>query len=136
MFWTKWLHVMFAVMLLGSVIASFFYVSSTEGASDDVRLPVLKKSIKIDYFVFLPLILFEMITGTMMVHYRQYLFSTPWIVTAYVVMTGVFFLVLLCAQKKKNNKGFAMINAMMIILLCLVIHDAVMKQTMIEHFIR
>lgn len=137
----QFVHVLSAVALLGLMIASFVYLSASM-KQDDVKVMqfALSASLLTDRFIAAILIVL-LLTGTWMVSLHHLSFHTPWIIVAYHVagLVSVLWLVLFFIKRKNNAadaqqsfrylKIFFVLNSLVIILLCLAVHDAVTQST-------
>lgn len=130
MFLTKFIHLLAGILLFGGMVASYFYVQQTDDLSSQHKECVINRAIFIDYFVFLPTIVIQIITGTLLVIYKQFSFSTPWIIAAYTLLSIMLLLVVISAKNKMRNKLFHAVNWIMFVFFVLIIHDAVMKHTL------
>lgn len=132
------IHVMCGVTFFGLMVASFLYISSSMKQNNSALLRyAIKTSLIIDGIIF-PIIVIQFVTGTFMVRYYQLSFQTPWIIVAYGALSAVsiiwFFLVLIKYRNLKqtqfqHKKLFYFLNFILILLFCMIIHDAVMQQT-------
>ncbi len=137
----QFVHVLSAIVLLGLVIASFMYVSvGIKQENVKAMRLALSASFVLDRFIAAILIgLF--LTGTWLVSLRHISFHTPWIIVAYHVvgLVSVLWLILFFIKRKNTAadsqqsfrylKLFYVLNMLVIILLCLAVHDAVTQST-------
>lgn len=120
----KFLHLLFALTLFGLVLFNF----STQLSSRKMSL-----SYKTDYFS-LVVVLLLFITASFLVVPKGYTFATPWINTAFTLLTVItiqLFLSVYFKKKKSMLKKFLLANyGIMIIILIMIVHDAVTKHTL------
>lgn len=134
----EFIHVMCGVTFFGLMIASFLYVSSSIKQNNPELLHyAIKTSLFIDRIIF-PIIVIQFLTGTFMVLHHQLSFHTPWIIVAYIALSAVsiiwFLLVLIKYRNREqiqfqHKKLFYILNIILILFFCMIIHDAVTQQT-------
>jgi uncharacterized membrane protein len=141
----KQLHVMCGVAFLGLIIANYFYITQAVYTRQAVLLRyALKTSFWLDAVVF-PFIVFQFISAEFLIEQSHLSLSTPWIKAAYMILGittilwGIIFCIKMYNYLKLNNqhpelffsKLFHVSNSIAIILVCLIIHDAVMHSTFV-----
>lgn len=139
----KFIHIIFALSLLGSTIYCLALVGSRQ-----FGLRSISQSDKINRLngLLLAMSFFALITGTVLVHPTHFTFHTPWIRAAYllVVVFGLSVIALMSLKKKRILPSQAdKISGMqqwawrfaylaLVIILILVVHDAVTKTTFLS----
>lgn len=130
----KTVHLIIVMLLMGGITIMMIFSLKAPQGWHKVRYTVLR--------ALLWLLLFTAITGTLLVHPRHFTFHTHWIIAAYI-------LVILCGslwqypygQQRKLTQGAIaytlkgiwlerIILAITLLSLVMVIHDAVVKQTL------
>jgi len=119
----KFLHVLFAISLLGSIAYCIITPNSQQ-------LRFLNKNIFL-------LSIVAIITGTLLVYPRGFTFHTPWIQAAYLLTIIFSFSILLLIYLENkyqvlNKRLRQVLYFLLMILLMLVVHDAVTKTTVIS----
>lgn len=133
----KFIHLLVAVAFFGGLIGSYFY--STSVSDSKTQQFILQKTIKIEQYLFIPMVIVAMLTGTLLVGYSPFDFTTPWIIAAYSALTLIFVLLLCAIQMKKKrmlNRIYHLTYSVMIFLLIVIVHDAVMKHTFFEYYFK
>jgi len=135
----KFLHVMLGTTLLGLVIASYFYVTKSSSSKSILTYQhTIKLTRLADLGIFLPIILFEFITGTFLIKALDIPITTPWIIVAYTMLSVATVLVIINWRLKtmpiQSKPSYHIINGLIILVLCLIIHDAVMHNTLFHRF--
>lgn len=118
----KFFHLIFALGLLGSVFICMISIDSKNKIFN-----------RFNQFILL-LAFLAMITGTFLVHPKNYTFYTPWIQAAYLLIFIFSFIVLLLLFLRKKFGQIPrvlelFIYLLLVVLLLFVIHDAVTKTT-------
>lgn len=133
-------HLLCGISFFGIVIASFVYITKSIKQNDPVLLQyAIKTSFLADCVIF-PIILIQIVTGTFLVHHNHLPLNTPWIVVAYSIFSvasiiwfwlGVIKYLNFFDKKTvfRFKKIFYVLNILMIIIFCMIIHDAVTQQT-------
>lgn len=137
----EFIHVLCGVSFFGLFVSSFVYVYSSIRQQDALLLRyAIKNSLLVDVVIF-PVILIQLLTGTWMVHYHHLALNTPWIIVAYCsfcVVSLLWFVLFLikssyyCGEVHRHfrfKKTFITLNIIVILLFCMIVHDAVMQQT-------
>ncbi|HLB56295.1 MAG TPA: DUF2269 family protein [Coxiellaceae bacterium] len=137
----QFIHVLCGVSFFGITIASFAYISKSIKKNDSALLHyALKTSLLGDRIIF-PIIIIQFITGAMMVQYHHLSFQTPWIIVAFIalsVVSLIWFLLFLIKYINyssgrntffKFKKSFFILNIIIILLFCMIIHDAIAQKT-------
>ena len=134
------IHILCGVTFFGLMIASFVYVISSVRQNDPTLFRYcLKVSLYGDVLIF-PIIVVLFLTGTFMVYHHHLPMNTPWIIVAYCALSVVsvlwFLLVLIKLNAISTNaaslcyrKSFVMVNVIIILVFCMIIHDAITQQT-------
>lgn len=132
------LHLLCGVSFFGVVIASFVYIAKSIKQNDPALLQyAIKTSLLGDCAIF-PIILIQILTGTFLVHHDHLPLNTPWIVVAYIVfalasmmwfLLGIIKYLNISSERFRFKTLFYVLNILMIVLFCLIIHDAVTQQT-------
>jgi len=114
----KFIHVLFAMSLLGITVYRFALVGST----NHQKMILLNKMLIL-------LTIFALVSGTFLVYPSGFTFQTPWIQAAYLLLF-IFFLGvgILATFKSKWVQQFTYF--ILVALLVLAIHDAVTKSTL------
>lgn len=121
---TKYLHLLFALSLLGSTFFCCAVIGSKKYPLKRLNRWIILLSIA------------AMLTGTLLVYPKHYTFHTGWIQAAYLLLIlyllGVFILswlnkTWLIAPRWALQLGYVML----IVLLLLITHDAVVKKTLL-----
>lgn len=141
----KQLHVMCGVAFLGLIIANYFYIMQAVYTRRAVLLRyALKTSFWLDAVVF-PFIGFQFISAEFLIEQSHLSLSTPWIQAAYMILGtvtilwGIMFGIKVYNYLKLNSqhpqwffsKLFHASNLIAVILVCLIVHDAVMHSTFV-----
>lgn len=122
--WVKFLHVMFAMVLIGSI---FFCFSLTQKITEpstsqkNVLFSTLQK-------IIISMSVFAGITGSLLIYPKHYTIHTHWIITAYLLLTG-FILLIIYAHKIRSRTIWLGFCTLCLCLLIAIVHDAVLKQT-------
>ncbi len=144
------LHVMCGVVLFGLSIANYFYViNSLKNKTPLLTLYALKLSYYSDV-LFIPLILTQVITALLLMMFKHIAMSTPWTVVAFIafaVVVGLWIVVVVL--KTQLIKGmpqvlkprwfvisFSLAYGLMFLIFALIIHDAVLQQTVFAPLVR
>ena len=117
----KFIHVLFALGLLGTTIycLTFFITTSPRHAL-----------VSLNKFLLL-LSLFAMLTGTLLVHPKNFTFQTPWIQAAYFLLFVYAVGISLFLILKKINRWVGLFFYLILFtILILITHDAVTKTTL------
>lgn len=142
------LHMIIGCLIFGSIILSCWLVHySRSPQSDTVKLKQrifnLKFALVVDA-LFALLIITGFITGTLLAAIHHIPLTTPWIITAYGLLTLVSCSLFTCARIKfinlksirKNSqavfryhKTYLTLNLITVTLLIIMIHDAITKST-------
>ncbi|MDX1901022.1 MAG: hypothetical protein SFW66_03330 [Gammaproteobacteria bacterium] len=119
----KFIHVLFAIGLLGTVIYCFGMTRKITVPSEqkNASLSRLKKSMLIASF-------FAALTGTALIYPKHYTFHTHWIQAA-IGLLASFSIAILCLHKLKSRWQWLALCTILTLILVAIIHDAVMKQT-------
>jgi uncharacterized membrane protein len=133
------IHQLCGISFFGMVIASFAYITKSIRQNDPVLLRYAITTSLIGDCVIFFFVIIQPLTATFLVYQRHLPFNTPWIIVAYLAFALVSTLWFLTALIKyinyKNNKSFRfkkmfyLLNVAMILIFCVIIHDAVMHQT-------
>ena len=114
-YFIKFFHLLFAMGLLGTV-AFLFY----------------SKNIRPWYKILFCFSFFALLTGTLLVYPAHFTFHTPWIKAAYLLLSMfIAGLVGLFLYPIKNKKLTKFIFLILFLLLLLITHDAVRKESFI-----
>jgi uncharacterized membrane protein len=135
------IHLLCGVTFFGIFIASFVYIAKSIKQNNHALLQyAIKTSLLGDCAIF-PMILIQILTGTFLVHHNHLPLNTPWIIVAYSVfaLAGVLWFLLgiikyMNISSKPSStfrfkKIFYILNCVMIVIFCMIIHDAVTQQT-------
>lgn len=135
------IHILCGVTFFGIVMASFIYIHHSIREQDPVLLSyALKASLMGDCIVF-PMILIQLLTGTFLVYHHHLPLNTPWIIVAYLAFATVSVIWFLLVLIKYVNffqmhrgpfrfkKPFYYLSAVIVILFCIIVHDAVTQST-------
>ncbi|PIZ05129.1 MAG: hypothetical protein COY58_00785 [Gammaproteobacteria bacterium CG_4_10_14_0_8_um_filter_38_16] len=132
------IHVLCGVSFFGLMVTSFVYISNSMRQQNPTLLRfAIKTSLLVDRFIFLILVM-QFVTGTFMVRHDQLSFHTPWIIVAYVALSlvGVIWFLLMLIKYVNRTQAhfryqilFYFLNVLLILLFCIIIHDALMQQT-------
>lgn len=137
----EFIHVLCGVTFFGIAIASFVYVTSSIKQKNTTLLHyALQTSLLADCLIF-PIIIILFLSGTVMVHDHHLSFNTPWIIVAYAAFIVVSMIWILLVWIKYRHfiskktapfrfkKTFIVLNIVMILIFCMIVHDAVTQQT-------
>lgn len=141
---TKFFHVMLGVALFGVIISFYFYIINTIRHNRVVSLQyTIQFSLYADivlFFIFVTMF----ITGTLLVNQNHFLFSTPWIRSAYILLgltlmawigsSLIRFINYKAIQANhtitfRYKKLYHGLHWIMVIFIIFIIHDAVTKTT-------
>lgn len=132
-------HLLCGTSFFGIVIASFVYITKSIRQKDPALLRYAIKTSLIGDCVIFPVVLIQPLTATFLVYHHRLPLNTPWIIVAYLafaLVSMLWFLVALIKYVNQENNGafrfkkiFYMLNAVIILFFCAIIHDAVMHQT-------
>ena len=132
-------HLLCGVSFFGIVIASFVYITKSIRQKDPVLLRYAMTTSLIGDCVIFPLVLIQPLTATFLVYHNHFPLNTPWIMVAYLafaLVSMLWFLTALIKYVNYKNTGtfrykkiFYMLNVVIILFFCVIIHDAVMHQT-------
>lgn len=113
----KFLHVFIALSMLG---ATFFCLQSIRN-NYQINFSSINKILAL-------LSLFALLTGTLLVHPKQFNFTTPWIMAAFGLLSS-FVIILFALNYYKYAKKWS--YALLLVILFIIMHDAVTKTTFI-----
>lgn len=139
------IHMIIGTLFFGSILLSCYLVHQSRhpAISPQHRKRNLTFALFIDG-LFALLIITGFITGTLLATMHQLVLTTPWIVTAYGLLSLVACSLYICARIKWANlkrmkanqaaayhfhKTYLLLNGVTILLLILMIHDAITKST-------
>lgn len=134
-------HLLCGVSFFGIIIASFVYIAKSIKQNNHVLLQYAIKTSLLGDCVIFPMILIQILTGTFLVYHNHLSLNTPWIIAAYIVfaLAGVLWFLLGIikyinissdtSSAFRFKKFFYVLNAVMIVIFCMIIHDAVTQQT-------
>ncbi len=143
----KFLHLLCGTSFFGIIIAEFFYIVASLKTQDR---SLIQYSIKASYCgdaLILMCVLIQLATSTALVVAGKFTLSVPWILVAYHAFALLILLWLTSLALKKwkiskeplsksSIKIFYIVNIAMIVLFIIVIHDAIMQQTVLEFLFR
>ncbi len=115
----KFLHLIFALSLLGGTLYSFLAVNSKKFKFRFMNIHLLIFSV------------FAAITGTFLIYPAHFTFQTPWIQAAYLLLS-IFVAAIMGIIFFGNREKKFLLRALYFILffvLMLIVHDAVVKGT-------
>ena len=125
----KFIHLIFALSLLGSILYCLILVSSNKFIP--AYLPRRDKINRTNKLA-ISFCVLAALTGTLLVYPKHYTFHTPWIEAAYLLvlalastLSGLLFL----TRNQKIRWLWQLTYVILITLLVFVIHDAVTKST-------
>lgn len=119
----KFLHLLFALSLFGSVFYFF-------GMTKKIAEPSLEKNVALNRLkkTFIVLASCAAITGTLLIYPKHYTFHTHWIQAAYgLIISGVMLIII--AQKFRSRMIWFSFCCVLLVILLTIAHDAVTKQT-------
>lgn len=133
-----WVHVLCGMGYLALTVSSFACVSLSLRQKNLLLLQdTLKTTLKWDCLQ-LPMMVVIVLTGAFMAEANHIPPGTPWVTVAYILFALVglcwFLLVMikLCSLSRNQfqyPKLFYFLNIVIIILFCIIVHDAVTQQT-------
>ena len=119
----KFIHLLLTLSLLGSAVCCLILASLQKNSLN--TLTTLNRTM-------LWLLVFTVITGTLLVYPKHFNFHTPWIQAAYVLvfLCGTLISLLLACRKKYQGRWlWGMSYLFLLGLLVIVVHDAASKTT-------
>src|SRR3990167_806290 len=129
----QFIHVLCGVSFLGIIIASFVYITKSIKQQDIQLLRYAIKTSLLGDCILFPIILIQILTGTFLVYYYHLSLNTPWVIVAYIIFFIAAIIWFLLAFIKYLNlstphfrykKLFYFLNILIIVLFCMIIHDA------------
>lgn len=126
----KFLHVMLAVSLWGLSFASCFYVSQAKKQNNSSLYPfTLRLAVNLEAWVILPILIITLLTGLALVLSYGFNFTTPWIVSAYILISGAVICrtcILFCLVKGRITFFYYVMQLLFWLILLLLVHDAIL----------
>lgn len=126
----KFIHLLCVIGLLGGVILCITSMRS-KAFNNSISLSTVNKTL-----VWLGIL--ALLTGTLLVHPKNFTFHTPWIQAAYLLLAGFILGILFIKRyslRQKSKLGrftTQLLYLILSIVLILIMHDAVTKTTFIK----
>lgn len=146
MLWISFLHMLVGTSILGMVLFSFASIIVPVKKQDKTTaLYALRHSFILDIFL-VPLILVQMWTSGIMMHWHHLSMHVPWVLMANIAFGAVVLCLIVNTLVKRGllmclkNRAifssgytwlFVIINIVIAFLFFMIIHDAVTKQTLL-----
>ncbi len=144
------LHVMCGVVLIGLSLASYFYVMNSLHRQDTV---LVLYALRLSYFadvIFIPLILIQVITALVLMVAKHIELTTPWTVVAFIAFAVVVLLwatavlIKFAFIKQLPQRigalwfriSYSVVYAAMGVIFVLIVHDAVLHQTVFAPLVK
>ncbi|HSW68838.1 MAG TPA: hypothetical protein VLI69_01600 [Gammaproteobacteria bacterium] len=122
----KCIHLILTLGLLGSTFVCLILVSFRKSAF----LNLQDDTITLLNQIMLWLLVFAILTGTLLIYPKHFTFHTPWVQAAYlfVFLSGMLLSILIVFRKKRRWRWiWGMSYGLLIIMLVCVVHDAITK---------